>query len=121
MSAPRVERVARQLHREITTILKEDLKDPRVGFVTVTDVELSGDLRHAKILLSIMGTPEEQEKTFEVLSKAVGFLRTQVGQRMRFRYTPELFFVNDKSMDYADRIFKILDEIKAKELPHGTS
>lgn len=119
MSSPRVERVKRQLLRELTAIIKENLKDPRVGFVTVIDVELSPDLRHAKIFVSIMGNKKEQEETFQALTHASGFVRTQVGQRMRSRHTPEIVFIKDESMEYVSKIYRIMDEIKTKESHHG--
>lgn len=118
MSSTRVERVKRQILRETTLILKEDLKDPRIGFVTVTSVELSPDLRVAKIFVSIMGETSEQEQTLKVLKNAAGYVRTQIGHRIRLRYTPEIIFLQDTSMEYVDRIFKILDDIKIKEA-HG--
>jgi len=118
MSSARVERVKRQLLREVTTILKEDLKDPRIGFVTVMQADLSPDMRNAKIFVSIMGTPEEQAETFQVLTHAAGFIRIQIGHRMRLRYTPEILFVKDESIVHVDRVLQLLNEIKTKESPH---
>lgn len=111
MNAPRVQRIQKQLLRETTAILQE-LKDPRIGFVTVTRTEITADVRHAKIFVSILGSAGEQDETFGVLSRASGFVRTQVGKRMRLRYTPEIQFVKDESGGYVDRVLKILDEIK---------
>lgn len=93
-------------------ILKEELKDPRVGFVTLTGVDLSPDLRHAKIHASIMGSASEREDTLKALNHASGFVRSQVGRRIRLRYTPQIAFVLDDSIQHVDRIFRLLNEIK---------
>ena len=115
MNLTRHERVQRQVLRETTSILKEDLKDPRIGFVTVTGVQLSPDLATAKVFVSIMGSHSQQEETFHVLKNAERFVRAQIGHRIRLRHTPEVIFMRDDSIEHVDRIFQILDEIKAKE------
>src|SRR5437870_4928345 len=83
VNSTRLERVQRQVLRETTTILKEDLKDPRIGFVTVTSAQLSPDFHTVRVFVSIMGTMSEQEETFHVLKKAEGFVRAQLGHRIR--------------------------------------
>lgn len=115
MSGTRLERLQRQLFREATIVVKEELKDPRIGFVTITHAELSPDYRHAKVFVSILGSPGEQEETFKVLTHAAGYVRSKIGQRIRLRFTPEIQFVRDDSIQHVDRIFRILDEIKARE------
>jgi ribosome-binding factor A len=108
-------RVKRQLVREASIILKEELKDPRIGFVTVTDATISPDLRHAKLFVSILGSSAEQAETLKALSHAAGFVRAEVGKRIRLRYTPEITFVQDTSAQYADHIFRLIDELHEKE------
>lgn len=112
MAFQRTDRVRQQIKREISVIIRDELKDPRVGFITVTNVELSLDLRHAKIYVSIMGDKEEQEKTMKGLKQATGFVRTQLGQRIRLRYTPEIVFRQDSSLDAVSHIYQLLDEVK---------
>ncbi len=121
MTSTRLERVQRQLLRETSVVLKEEMKDPRIGFVTVTEAQLSPDFRHAKIFVSILGSRDEQEETFQVLQKASGFVRAQIGQRIRLRYTPEITFMRDDSIEHVDRIFRIMNEIKTKESHNNAS
>ncbi len=91
------------------------LKDPRIGFVTVTGVDLSPDLRHAKIFVSIMGSDAEKSGTMEALGHATGWIRHELGQRIRMKYLPELLFLPDTSQEYGEKIDRLLDEIKEGE------
>ena len=88
----RADRVQRQLKKEISRILQEELKDPRIGFVTVTRIELTGDLRHAKVYFSILGDEENQKSGEEGIQRAAGYIRKLIGQRIPLRYVPELSF-----------------------------
>ncbi|HEU4965100.1 MAG TPA: 30S ribosome-binding factor RbfA [Bacilli bacterium] len=112
MAKVRVGRVGEQIKKEIVDILRHDMKDPRVGFVTVTDVEASGDLQHATVFVSVLGKPEERQATLDALKKASGFIRTEIGRRVRLRRTPELHFKLDTSLDYSTRINEVLRGIK---------
>lgn len=107
--------------REVMGVIQEELKDPRVGFITVIRAEVTDDLRQAKIYVSIFGTPEEQEETLKTLTRAAGFIRAQIGRRMRLRYLPEVVFKHDHSMQHVDRIFKILKDLDEPKSPKNES
>ncbi len=108
----RVERVARALKEEIGSIVHGELKDPRLGFVTVTHIELTPDLRSAKIFFSVLGSEKEQNNTKLALESGLGFIRRLIAQRIQLRFTPELRFIQDKSCEYSMRIQQELDKIK---------
>ncbi|MBO1913901.1 30S ribosome-binding factor RbfA, partial [Microvirga sp. 3-52] len=88
----RVNRVAEQMKKELGEIILQKVKDPRIGFVTVTDVEVTGDLQNATIFISVLGNESEKEATLKGLDKAKGFIRTEIGKRIRLRVTPEIEF-----------------------------
>ena len=98
------------MREEVAYILMHKIKDPRIGFVTVTGVDLSDDLRHAKIFVSIY-KEEEGETTLKAIEAAKGFIRRELGKRMSLRFIPELFFRLDKSIEYGAKIDRILKEI----------
>jgi ribosome-binding factor A len=104
--------VAEAIKREVSDLLFREVKDPRVHFATVTDVEVAHDLRFVKIYVSIMGTDEEKAESMVGLQAATGFLRKHLGQRVRLRFTPEIRFYLDKSLDRAMRISELLESIK---------
>lgn len=110
MSKPykRSQRVSELLKREISEIIRE-MKDERKGFVTVTHVEVSNDLRHAKVYVSIFG--EKKEEAFACLQEAKGFVRTQVAKRVRLRYTPSIKFEYDTSLEEGERIYQIFKDL----------
>ena len=108
----RVQRVALQIQQEISTMLTRNVKDRRIGFVTVTGVELSPDLRHAKIFVSAMGSEKEKAETLEALNHASGWIRRELGQRIRMKFLPEIVFRTDTSMDYGEKIERLLDGIR---------
>jgi len=106
----RQQRLADELRAELSRIILREMRDPRVGFATLTEVRLSGDLRHARVYVSVMGDQEEKEQTLEALERAEGFLRGLLGQRMRLRHVPELDFVLDETLDRSERIERLLAE-----------
>lgn len=108
----RVERVAQALKEEISNIIHDELKDPRIGFVTVTRVELTQDLRYAKIFFSVLGSEKEQKDTQEALESAAGFIRRLIAHRVKLRLVPEVRFIQDKSCEYSIHIQQELDKIK---------
>ena len=110
----RPERLAEAIKKEVSDMLKNELKDPRIGFATITGVRVAGDLRYAKIFVSVLGSQEEQKLTQEALDKAAGFIRSELGKRIRLRYTPELTFVSDKSIEHGTRIMDLLEKVKPK-------
>ncbi len=109
----RVSRVAALIKREISQMLLTEIKDDRVGagMVSVTDVDVSGDLQHAKIFVSIYGTEEAKVETMAGLRAATGFVRSELGQRLRLRRTPELLFQEDRSLERGDRILSLLNQL----------
>ena len=98
--------------QEMGKMLLTDLKDPRIGFVTVTDVEMTGDLRSAKIFVSIMGDEQQIKNSLDGLQSALGFIRREIGQRIKIRFTPEISFALDTSLDYGDHIQKLLLKVE---------
>lgn len=112
----RPHRVGEQIKKEMSHILQHELKDPRVGFVTVTGVDVTGDLQQATVYISVMGDKNDLEGTLEGLEKAKGFIRTEIGRRIRLRHTPEILFKVDESTEYGNRIEKLLKEVKSDDL-----
>ena len=108
---PRAERVER-LAREVLGEALQDLKDPRIGFVTVTGVETSADLRTARVFVSILGGAPEREAALAGLHSASGFLQQRVGRELRMKRTPTLTFVHDDSIDTGMRITELLTEVE---------
>ena len=108
----RIEKLQELIKQEMSKMLLTDLKDPRIGFVTVTDVEMTGDLREAKIYVSVMGDDEQVKSSLEGLNSALGFIRREIGQRVRLRFTPEISFALDTSLDYSDHIQKLLLKVE---------
>lgn len=118
MSRPtykRAERVADQIRIVIAEILAKRSKDPRLSLVTVTDVKVSPDLRSARVYVSTLQEGLDAQKIFQGIEKAKGFIRTELGNRMELRYTPELSFWPDSSSEGAQRILKILDELSSSQ------
>jgi len=108
----RVEKVAETIRKEISIILHDELKDPRLGFVTITAVELTKDLRSAKVFYSVLGSEQERQNTKVALDSSLGFIRKLVSERIQLRFAPELMFREDRSTEYGAKIEEILSEIK---------
>ncbi|XJZ28540.1 30S ribosome-binding factor RbfA [Bacillota bacterium Lsc_1132] len=107
----RANRVGEQMKKELSEIIGRKIKDPRIGFVTVTDVQVTGDLQQAKVYISVLGDEEQKENTLKGLAKAKGFIRSEIGQRIRLRKTPEIIFEFDESIDYGNRIESLLHQL----------
>lgn len=107
----RATRVGEQMKKELSDIIGRKLKDPRIGFVTVTDVRVTGDLQQAKVYISVLGDDEQRENTLKALEQAKGFIRSEIGQRIRLRKTPEILFEIDETMEYGSRIERLIREI----------
>jgi ribosome-binding factor A len=112
MTHVRKERLAQQLQQEIATIIHQELKDPRLGFVTITRMELSKDLRHAKILFSCLGGKEERSRSQEALDHSAGFIHGLIKKRFRLKVIPELMFRYDESIEGSLQISEALDRLK---------
>jgi ribosome-binding factor A len=117
MSSPvRVERVAQEIQAAVAELLtRGELKDPRVGFITITGVKVSPDLSTAQIFYSMLGTDEERAETQKGLDAAKGFVRREVTRRVKLRVSPEVFFRFDTSLDEGDKIERLLKEVRTKE------
>ncbi len=101
-----------QIQHEVSLMIARDLKDRRIGFVTVTGVRISPDLRHARIFVSAMGTESQKKGSIDALNHAAGWIRHELGQRIRMKFLPEIIFDTDLSQDYGERIDKLLDDIR---------
>lgn len=115
MGQLRMEKVQELMKQEISKIILQDLKDPRIGFVTVTAVDVSSDLRNARIYVSLMGSDQQIADCWRGLKSSLGFLRREVGHRVRLRYTPELTLELDKSVEYSVHIQELLQKIRTQE------
>lgn len=109
----RVSRVAALIQEEVSQMVLHDIKDDRVGagMVSITDVDVSGDLQHAKIYVSIYGTDEARVETMAGLKSATGYVRRELGRRMRLRRTPEVVFIEDRGIERGDRMLALLNQL----------
>lgn len=107
----RSERLAGEIRQELSVLIARSVKDPRVGFVSVTRVELSGDLRHARVYVSVLGTDKQRDESLQALRRASGFLRRELGQRIRMRRVPELDVRHDPGLDATQRVAELLREV----------
>jgi ribosome-binding factor A len=116
----RVSRVASSIKREVSQMLLNDIKDDRVGagMVSITDVDVSGDLQHATIFVSIYGTEDAKAETMEGLESSKGYIRRELGHRMRLRRTPEVRFREDRSLERGDRMVHLLNQLGEERPQH---
>jgi ribosome-binding factor A len=112
----RLRRVADQIQRELSDILRSELKDPRVGMITLTGVEVSPDLAHAKVFFTSLADTTHRGDTVAGLKRAAGFLRSMLGARIKIHNTPELHFVYDESVETGIRLTHLIDEAVAADL-----
>ncbi len=112
----RVARVSSLIKREVSQMLMAGIKDDRVGagMVSITDVEVSGDLQHAKIFVSIYGTDDARAETMSGLQAAAGYVRSELGQRIRLRRTPEVIFREDRSVERGTRVLSLINQLSAE-------
>jgi ribosome-binding factor A len=108
----RSDRLAHELRNEISIIVSREVKDPRVGFATITNVRVSPDLRHARVSVSVFGSPEQQKSTLAALHRASGFIRRQLSGRVKLRHCPDLQFNLDDSMEYGAKMDGLLAEVR---------
>ena len=113
MSVPgrRTERLGHQIRVELAELIAREVKDPRLGFATVTRVEMTADLHQARVYVSVFGSAEEQQSSMEGLSSASGFLRHEIGRRLDLRRAPELSFILDHGAEAGERIEMLLKQI----------
>ena len=110
MGELRVRKIQEFIKQEVSKMLLNELKDPRIGFVTVTDARITGDLRDATVYVSLFGSDEAKQETLKALKSA-----TEVGKRLGIRYSPTIVFKEDTSLDYGMKIDKILRDIEKKD------
>ena len=112
----RVERVAELIKREVSTLIMREVKDDRVGagMVSITAVEVSGDLQHARIFVSIYGTEEARQETMAGLTAATGFIRRELAQRLSLRRAPEVLFKEDRSFEKGVKVLSLLNKLSAE-------
>src|SRR5262245_8524630 len=115
----RPERVADQIRAEVSTMIARELHDPGLGFVTITRVQVSPDLQHARVFYTSLGDQVARRNTGKALDRAASFMRRQLGQRLRLRRVPELEFEYDESIAQQDRIEQLLQDIKAEHGERG--
>lgn len=107
----RIERLNEQIKRELTDILRQKVRDPRLGVVTVTDVQTTPDLDHARVYLAALGDEAEKQRSLEGARAAAAYVRSELGRRLHIRRVPELMFELDRSLEHAMRIERILSEV----------
>lgn len=111
----RVERVTERVRRIVSTIVHEEIKDPRLGFVTITKVDMSPDLRNATIYFSVLGKEADYRNSKAALDSALGYIRKLVAEEVDLRFAPEIVFRDDRSSEYSVRIQELLDEVSRKK------
>lgn len=119
MEGKRSDKVADLIQKEISQMLMRNLKDPRIGFVTITKVAVSEDCRMAKIYFSVTGSSDERERSTEGLNSAKGYVRKELGRRIRMKYTPEITFQFDPSIEYAIHIGEVIHRLKEERGKDG--
>ncbi len=117
MSGRRQRQIESLLRIELSDIIQREVRDPRLGFASITQVHVSKDLSHARVMVSIFGTDEERKQSIEALQHAQGYIRKQLAPRIRLRKTPALLFELDESLEHAEHISRILSEL---EIPPET-
>jgi ribosome-binding factor A len=115
MSERRQQRVAEEIQRRASTFIREELKDPRLGFLTITDVDINSDLTHALIYVSVLGSEDEQRQTMEALRRAKGLIKRDIGDWLRIRTVPDIAFKLDHSLERGARILQIIKTLEHEE------
>jgi ribosome-binding factor A len=108
----RTDRLDSQIRQELMELLQREMKDPRIGFVTITRVETARDLGSARVWVSVLGTPEEQQTAVKALTDAAPWLRRQLGARLTVRHIPQLMIKHDDSIEAGDRVLRLLRELE---------
>lgn len=112
MRFKRADKVGDLIRKEISEILLGDLKDPRIGFVTITKVAVSDDLRAARVYYSVFGDEDQKEESYQGLESAKGYVKRELGRRVRLKYIPEIHFLFDDSLEYGEHIEELLRGVK---------
>ena len=112
---PRTRRIGEQMQRELAALIRDGVKDPRVGMATVSAVEVTRDLAHAKVFITVLGDETARRDSLTALNNAAGFLRHELGQRMLTRTVPQLRFVYDESIEHGSRLSALIDAAVASD------
>ena len=115
MASTRQRRVQELLVHEISIIIQRELKDPRIGFVTITDAEVTSDLRHARVFFTVLGDTAQPEETAKALNRAAGFVRSEFARRAQMRFVPEIRFEFDPSVERGARLEQLLRQVRQDE------
>lgn len=110
-------RVADQIQRELAVLIRDEVKDPRMGMVSISGVEVSRDMAHAKVYVSVLGDEQAAADSLEALNHAAGFLRRELGRSMRLRTVPQLRFIHDRSLEEGARMSALIDEALGTRKP----
>jgi len=108
-------RIAEQMRRNLSEIVRREVKDPRLQFMTITDIEVSGDLSHANIFFSLLDPKQDPQAASEALQRAAGFIRKQLGHGMRIRQVPQLHFMHDESLARGARLTALIDDAVSRD------
>lgn len=111
----RQERVNELLKEEISDIVRREIKDPRIGFITITGADVTKDLRHANVYVSVLGDDQQKSESLAILQRAAGFIRGEIGRRVHIKIVPEINFKLDTAVEHGVRIFELLQQVKTDE------
>ena len=117
----RTQRMGDQIQRELAQLIQQQIADPRLGMVTVSAVEISRDLAHAKVFISVLDEQHDAQASLDVLNKAAGYLRHELAQRTKMRITPRLRFVYDPTLKYGSKLSALIDAAVSEDRTHKTS
>ena len=119
-SYKRSERVQEQMLKIINEVIKHEVKDPRIGFVTITRIELTENLRFARVYVSVMGSEDERAKSFKGIKSAAPFIRSRLGKNMRIKILPQISFILDHGQEDSDRINRLMHQLESEEAHRGS-
>ncbi len=119
MSTQRHDRVQEALRQEISTIIQKEIRDPRIGFLTITRVELTKDLRYAKVYFTILGETKDKHLALKGLNSAKGYIKGVIAEKIKLRYTPEISFKIDESLDHTRQVLDILERLRKERSDAG--
>ncbi|MBU0573892.1 MAG: 30S ribosome-binding factor RbfA [Candidatus Margulisiibacteriota bacterium] len=111
----RPKRVAEAIKKEISLVLREQVSDPRIGFVSITDVEISPDLKQAKVFVSVLGDTTQRKSSLAGLNSAASFIKGEVGENLRLRYIPDLRFIYDESLERGSRVISLINKLSEEK------
>jgi ribosome-binding factor A len=114
----RSEKVEQFIKEELSEIIQREVRDPRIGFVSITDVEVSVDLRHARVFVSVLGDADAKTATMDGLRSALGYIRRELGRRLQLRYTPDITFRLDESIERGARVNRLLGDVAKESHAH---